>query len=69
MFADRERPNERKDGTTVATVQVKRIDENLYRALRVRAKRDNRSISRQVVKCIQDSLAGSSGSAEERGGC
>jgi len=49
----------------MATLQVKGIDENLYRALGVRAKQDNRSISQQVVKLIQDSLAGSSGSAED----
>jgi plasmid stability protein len=49
----------------VATLQVKGIDEDLYRALGARAKRDNRSISQQVVKLIQDSLARSSGSAED----
>jgi plasmid stability protein len=49
----------------MATLQVKGIDEELYRALGTRAKRDNRSISQQVVKLIQDSLARSGGSAEE----
>ena len=49
----------------VATLQVKGIDEDLYRALGARAKRDNRSISQQVVKLIQDSLARSGNSAEE----
>jgi hypothetical protein len=51
--------------TAVATLQVKGIDEDLYRALGARAKRANRSISQQVVKLIQDSLVRSSGSAEE----
>lgn len=49
----------------MATLQVKGIDETLYRALGARAKQDNRSISQQVVKLIQDSLARSSGSAED----
>jgi hypothetical protein len=49
----------------VATLQVKGIDEDLYRALGARAKRENRSISQQVVKLIQDSLAGSGGSADD----
>jgi len=49
----------------MATLQVKGIDENLYRALGARAKQDNRSISQQVVKLIQDSLARSGNSAEE----
>ncbi len=49
----------------MATLQVKGIDEGLYRALGARAKQDNRSVSQQVVKLIQDSLARSSGSAEE----
>ncbi len=49
----------------MATLQVKGIDENLYRALGARAKQDNRSISQQVVKLIQDSLARSGDSAEE----
>jgi hypothetical protein len=52
----------------VATLQVKGIDDALYRALGARAKQDNRSISQQVVKLIQDSLARSSGSAEEATG-
>ena len=49
----------------MATLQVKGIDEDLYRALGTRAKLDNRSISQQVVKLIRDSLARSSGSAED----
>ena len=49
----------------MATLQVKGMDEGLYRALGARAKRDNRSISQQVIKLIQDSLSRSAGSAEE----
>jgi plasmid stability protein len=49
----------------VATLQVKGIDDGLYKALGARAKRDNRSISQQVVKLIQDSLSRSAGSVEE----
>ena len=49
----------------MATLQVKGIDDELYRALGVRAKRNNRSISQQVVRLIQDSLARPGDSAEE----
>jgi len=49
----------------MATLQVKGFDEALYMALGARAKRDNRSISQEVVKVIQDFLTRPSGSAEE----
>lgn len=49
----------------MATLQVKGFDDALYEALGVRAKRDNRSVSQEVVKLIQDFLVRPSGSAEE----
>jgi len=49
----------------MATLQVKGFEEALYKALGARAKRDNRSISQEVVKVIQDFLTRPSGSAEE----
>jgi plasmid stability protein len=41
----------------MATLQVKGLDDNLYSALRSRAKRDNRSISQEVATIIEDFLA------------
>jgi plasmid stability protein len=41
----------------VATLQVKGIDDDLYRALAARASSDNRSISQEVVTIIADFLA------------
>lgn len=41
----------------MATLQVKGIDDQLYRALRARASMNNRSISQEVVTIIQESLA------------
>ena len=49
----------------MATLQVKGVDEDLYKALGARAKRDNRSISQEVITLIQDFLARPGGSAEE----
>jgi len=49
----------------MATLQVKGFDDALYKALGARAKRDNRSVSQEVVKLIQDFLARPTGSAEE----
>jgi hypothetical protein len=49
----------------MATLQVKGFDEALYKALGARAKRENRSISQEVVKLVQDFLARPGGSAEE----
>ena len=49
----------------MATLQVKGVDEDLYKALGARAKRDNRSISQEVITLIQDFLAHPGGSAEE----
>ena len=41
----------------MATLQVKNLDDDLYRALGARAAMDNRSISQEVVTMIQESLA------------
>ncbi len=41
----------------MATLQVKGMDDALYRALAARAAQDNRSISQQVVAMIRDLLA------------
>jgi len=49
----------------VATLQVKGMDDDLYRALAARAAQERRSISQQVTKIIQDFLARRRGSAEE----
>lgn len=43
--------------TIVANLQVKGMDDNLYRALGARAKRNNRSISQEVVTLIQEGLS------------
>ena len=40
----------------MATLQVKGMDDGLYRALASRAARENRSISQQVVTMIQEGL-------------
>ncbi len=47
----------------MATLQVKGMDDDLYRALAARAARERRSISQQVVKMIEDDLARRRGSA------
>ena len=49
----------------MATLQVKGIDEELYRALQARAHREHRSISQQVIRLIHDFLARPAPSAEE----
>ena len=49
----------------MATLQVKGFDEALYRALGARARRENRSISQEVVNLVQDYLARPGGSAEQ----
>ena len=49
----------------MATLQVKGIDDDLYRALAARAAQERRSISQQVTKIIQDYLARDRGTAEE----
>jgi len=41
----------------MATLQVKGIDDGLYKALSARAARDNRSISQEVVMMIREFLA------------
>ncbi|MFH0911673.1 MAG: antitoxin [Planctomycetota bacterium] len=47
----------------MANLQVKGMDDGLYRALGQRAKLDNRSISQEVVVMIQECLALSSGAS------
>jgi hypothetical protein len=42
------------------------MDDNLYEALKGGAKRDNRSISQEVVTMIRDSLARSPGASGRR---
>jgi len=49
----------------MATLQVKGMDDDLYRALAARAAQEQRSISQQVKRIIQDHLAQRQGSAEE----
>ena len=49
----------------MATLQVKGMDDDLYRALAARAAQEQRSISQQVKRIIQDHLAQRRGSAEE----
>jgi len=49
----------------MATLQVKGMDDDLYRALAARATQEQRSISQQVTRIIQDHLAQRGGSAEE----
>jgi len=49
----------------MATLQVKGMDDDLYRALAARAAREQRSISQQVTRIVQDHLAQRRGSAEE----
>jgi plasmid stability protein len=41
----------------MATLQVKGIDDQLYKALGARASMNNRSISQEVITIIQESLA------------
>lgn len=48
----------------MATLQVKGMDDDLYRALAARAAQEQRSISQQVKRIIQDHLAQRRGSAE-----
>lgn len=49
----------------MATLQVKGMDDDLYRALAARAVQEHRSISQQVTAIIQDFLSKRRGSAEE----
>ena len=41
----------------MATLQVRSIDDGLYRALSKRAKMENRSISQEVIAIIKDFLS------------
>ena len=45
-----------QDSEKMANLQVKDIDDNLYRALRIRAKSKRRSISQEVIRIIEDYL-------------
>jgi plasmid stability protein len=51
----------------MAILEVKGMDEGLYRALCARASREHRSVSQEVVKIVQEYLArpGSGKAAEE----
>jgi len=49
----------------MANLQVKGLDDGLYRALAARAARENRSISQEVVTMLQDFLARPSSSSRE----
>jgi hypothetical protein len=49
----------------VATLQVKGMDDDLYRALAARAAQERRSISQQVTMIIQDFLARRRSTAEQ----
>lgn len=49
----------------MATLQVKGMDDDLYRALAARAAQERRSISQQVVRIIEDELARRRGGAVE----
>ena len=50
----------------MATLQVKGMDDDLYRALAAWAKQDRRSISQQVTLIIRDFLATRRHAAEEK---
>ena len=41
----------------MATMQVKSIDDQLYNALKIKAKADNRSLSQQVVMILKEYLS------------
>ena len=47
--------------TTMANLQVKGIDDDLYRALKARAERNRRSVSQEVVRLIERHLFGDGG--------
>ena len=49
----------------MANLQVKGLDDDLYRALAARAASENRSISQEVVTMLQDFLARPGGSARD----
>ncbi len=49
----------------MATLQVKGIDNDLYRALAARAAQERRSISQHVTRIIEDDLSGPRRSAAE----
>ena len=50
----------------MATLQVKGMDDDLYRALAAWAEQDRRSISQQVTMIIRDFLATRRSTAEEK---
>jgi|APSaa5957512622_1039677.scaffolds.fasta_scaffold08940_4 hypothetical protein len=41
----------------MATMQIKSIDDQLYNALKIKAKADNRSLSQQVVMILKEYLS------------
>ena len=41
----------------MATLQVKEIDDRLYKTLKEQAKRDHRSVSQEVIAMLEDYLA------------
>jgi plasmid stability protein len=49
----------------MATLQVKGLDDALYKALAARAARDHRSVSQEVVTLIQDFLSCPAGRTEQ----
>jgi len=52
-------------GASMATLQVRNIEDRLYKALAARAAQNNRSISQEVVTILQDHLAQPALSHEE----
>jgi plasmid stability protein len=54
---DRQRRSSNGRRYEVATLQVKGIDDRLYKALGARAAMDNRSVSQEVVTIIQEFLS------------
>jgi plasmid stability protein len=47
----------RNEEVDMATMQIKSMDDQLYNALKIRAKAENRSLSQQVVMIIKDYLS------------
>jgi plasmid stability protein len=50
----------------MATLQVRNIDDNLYEALRRRAKEQNRSISQEVIRMLREHLGAGESNRERR---
>jgi len=45
-------PDWRKNGGTVATLNIKNLPDGLYKKLKARAKRQNRSLSQEVTQIL-----------------